>query len=90
MLGLRMRLISARTFSRHYFAAGDQPDPRTVHGWVAKGAVPGRIINNVAYVDAEAFENSTGSVLADKILIGSAAKSVSAQTRQTPQVLEKA
>lgn len=66
--GRFMRLISAKTFSSRYFAEGDQPDPRTVHGWVAKGVVPGRIINKVAYVDAEAFENSTGNTLADRIL----------------------
>jgi len=63
-----MRLVSARTFSCQYFAEGGRPDPRTVHGWVAKGVVPGRILNKVAYVDAEAFENSTGNTLADSIL----------------------
>jgi hypothetical protein len=63
-----VRLVSAKTFSSQYFAEGDRPDPRTVHSWVAKGAVPGRIINKVAYVDAEAFEHSTGNTLADSIL----------------------
>lgn len=63
-----MRLVSAKTFSCQYFAEGDRPDPRTVHGWVAKGVVPGRIINKVAYVDAEAFEISTGNTLADSLL----------------------
>lgn len=63
-----MKLIRASTFAERYFDAGDRPDKRTVRSWVESGIVPGRIVGTVVYVDAEAWERSTGNSLADRIM----------------------
>ena len=63
-----MRLIRAETFAQRYFAPEDQPDKRTVRTWVENGTVPGRIVGVMTYVDAEAWEKSTGNAIADRIL----------------------
>lgn len=63
-----MKLIRAETFAKRYFAAEDQPDKRTVRTWVENGTVPGRIVGVMTYVDAEAWEKSTGNAIADLIM----------------------
>lgn len=63
-----MKLIRAQTFAKRYFGPEDEPDLRTVRSWVGNGTVPGRIVGVIAYVDAEAWEKSTGNALADRIM----------------------
>lgn len=58
----------ASTFAKRYFDADDQPDPRTVRSWVEKGKVAGRVVGSTTYIDADAWEASTGNALADKII----------------------
>ena len=63
-----MRLMSAKRFAAKYFDEGEGPDKRTVKAWVEKGIIAGRMVGTHAYVDADAWEQSTGNPLADKIL----------------------
>lgn len=70
-----MRLQKATTWAETYFEEGSRPDPRTARGWIEKQIVPGRMINGVAYVDLDEWEQQpcTGNPLADKILKRAAA-----------------
>jgi hypothetical protein len=63
-----MRLITAKNFAIRYFDETARPDPRTVTGWVKRGLVRGRMVGTKAFVDAEAWEATTGSRLLDRIL----------------------
>lgn len=67
-----MRLIRPATFVERYFDAADQLDERTVRAWVESGAIVGKIVNTgrrvQVFVDADAWEKTTGNVLADSIL----------------------
>ncbi|HEU0198345.1 MAG TPA: hypothetical protein VFQ88_14185 [Nevskiaceae bacterium] len=63
-----MRLITTHEWAARYFSASSRPDKRTIYGWVAKGVLPGRIIRKLAYVDEDAWLESTGDALADRIL----------------------
>jgi hypothetical protein len=63
-----MRLITAQVFSQRYFDPDCRPDKRTVRAWVEKGRVPGKVVEPHIYVDADAWEASTGDAIADKIL----------------------
>lgn len=62
-----MRLVLARTWIGRHFDEGDAPDERTVRDWVRRGEIPGREIGRRTYVDDEAFTQSTGNALADRI-----------------------
>lgn len=63
-----MRLIRSETFAARYFAEGDAPCKRTIKTWVENGTVAGRIVGMLVYVDADAWERSTGNAVADRIL----------------------
>ncbi len=63
-----MRLVTTRIFAQRWFDPACRPDNRTLHGWVKRQELPGRIINGAAYVDEAAWLGSTGNALADKIL----------------------
>ena len=60
--------VRAETFVLRHFDPKDAPDLRTVRDWVRTGKLPGRDFGRRTYVDEEAFLNSTGNALADKIL----------------------
>lgn len=63
-----MNLIYPATFAARHFDEAARPDPRTIRRWVRDGLLPGREIAGRCYVDEEAFLNSTGDALADRIL----------------------
>lgn len=65
-----MRLLLADTWVSRRFDPNDAPDTRTVRAWVRQGQIPGREIGRRVYVDDEAFCDSTGNALADRITAG--------------------
>lgn len=64
----QMRLVLARTWIERHFDPSDAPDERTVRSWVRNGQVRGREIGRRVYIDDDAFIESTGNALADKLL----------------------
>lgn len=82
-----MRLQKATAWAATYFAEGSRPDPRTARRWVAEQIVPGRIINGVAYVDLDEWENPrTGNPLADRILRRAATNEPKAKKQKAARV----
>lgn len=67
-----MRLISPQTFAKRYFDEADTPDERTIRSWVELGVITGKLINTgrrkQVYIDADAWERTTGNKLADEVL----------------------
>ena len=63
-----MKLLTAKVFAERYFDPQCKPDVRTVRAWVEKGNVAGKLVNQHVYVDAEAWERSSGFGLVDKIM----------------------
>lgn len=60
--------MSVAAFIERYFDPGSGPDSRTVRSWIDQGVISGRVIGKLDFVDAAAFERSTGNALADRIL----------------------
>lgn len=50
------RLIRSGTWVKQTFEEGYRPTPKTVRKWVESGVLPGKIIDDVVYVDALAFD----------------------------------
>lgn len=50
------RLIRSGTWVKQTFEEGYRPTPKTVRRWVESGVLPGKIIDDVVYVDALAFD----------------------------------
>ncbi len=66
-------LISIKHFRQTYFKEGSMPSQATVRRWIEAGSVPGRIIPGSGklrafYVDADAWERSTGFSDVDEFL----------------------
>ncbi len=65
-------LISISAFRREYFKEGSAPGQSTVRRWIQNGSIAGRIISGserpVFYVDADAWEHSTGDEAVDDFL----------------------
>lgn len=48
-------LISARTWIRETFEQGSRPTLAEVAAWIQAGEVPGRVLGERVYVDADRF-----------------------------------
>lgn len=65
-----MKLATVPEFRARCFTEESRPDPRTVRRWVREGEIPGRVIGGITYVDLDAWANTTGNELADRVLRG--------------------
>jgi len=65
-----MNLIKLDQFRKEYFAPGSQPDIRTLKKYINEGALPGKKIGKLYYVDTDSLE-FTGDDLVDRVLVAS-------------------
>ncbi len=67
-------LISISAFRKQYFKEGSAPSQTTVRRWIQNGAIAGRVVTGserpAYYVDADAWEHSTGDEAVDDFLSG--------------------
>jgi hypothetical protein len=65
-------LISISAFRKQYFKEGSAPGQTTVRRWIQTGAIAGRVVKGserpAYYVDANAWEHSTGDESVDDFL----------------------
>lgn len=61
-------LILARTWIRETFEPGSRPTLAQVVAWIEAGEVPGRVLGDKAYVDADRF--AVAESLPPKLLTG--------------------
>ena len=61
-MATQLKLMKGTVWAQTYFDESSVPDKRTVHSWVEREVVPGKIINGVAYV----FVNKWESMLLSK------------------------
>ncbi len=70
----KKNLISISAFRSEYFKAGSAPSQTTVRRWIQNGGIVGRVVTGserpAYYVDADAWERSTGDEAVDDFLSG--------------------
>lgn len=54
-----MQLMKPAEFQKKYFEEGSAPDLKTIRSDIDKCDLPGKVIGNRYYVDAEAFEKES-------------------------------
>lgn len=66
------KLIKTRKWIEETFEKDSRPSAKQVREWVIDGAVPGRVIGDEVYVDAEAFalELRMDLTVTDQIVCG--------------------
>lgn len=64
------QLVKATRWIRDTFELGSRPSPDKVREWVESELVPGRVIGDIVYIDAEAFSLDLPLVTGDKISSG--------------------
>ena len=68
----KKNLISVSEFRSKYFREGSAPTPTTVRHWIETGVLAGRIVNGglkrTFFIDADAWERSTGDSSVDDFL----------------------